>query len=252
MRIDLAQDGDIAVLTMSNGRVNALDLDFCTALSDRCSQIRNDLDRTRAVVLTASGSVFSAGVDLQAVVAGGMAYVDELLPALDRVFSDLLFLECPVVPALNGPAVGGGAVLASCGDQAVASSPSLRIGLPELAVGVPLPLAGLEAVQLALGPRAGSAVFSSHVKALSESPWADVVQIAPSPSELIATALGIATELTRSGSTAAFGAVKAQLRRPAHQRIEAAAASDRSRARQIWKERLESGAIERFLTRLTR
>src|SRR5262245_4910788 len=97
--ISISERGGVAVATMAHGKANALDLEFCGALIEtleECSRLQ-----AKAVVLTASGSIFSAGVDLPRLVADGPAYVEAFLPALSRAFEALFAFEKPLVAAVN-------------------------------------------------------------------------------------------------------------------------------------------------------
>ena len=67
-----------------------------------------------AVVLTGTGSAFSAGVDLFRILDGGADYVAQFIPALVGAFDDLFGAERPVVAAVNGHAIAGGCVIAAC------------------------------------------------------------------------------------------------------------------------------------------
>ena len=71
---------------------------------------------TRALVLTGSGAMFSAGVDLLRVVAGGADYVRVFLPAINRMFQALFAFPKPVVAAVNGHAIAGGCIMVCAAD----------------------------------------------------------------------------------------------------------------------------------------
>jgi enoyl-CoA hydratase len=64
---------DVAVLRIAHGRVGALDVELLNALTEAATA------SDRALVITGSGSSFSAGVDLRRVLDGGRAYTEELL-----------------------------------------------------------------------------------------------------------------------------------------------------------------------------
>src|SRR3712207_1415367 len=135
---------DVAVLRIEHGRVGALDVELLDALSEAVTA------SDRALVLTGSGSSFSAGVDLRRILDGGRPYTDKLLAALSRTFRAMFDHPRPTVAAVNGHAIAGGCVLALACDLRLMSAG--RIGLAELAVGVPFPTSALEIVQIGRGP----------------------------------------------------------------------------------------------------
>ena len=69
--IELAEQDGVAVLRLAHGKVNAMSIEFCEALTARFAEISS----ARAVVMTASGRTFSAGVDLVRLLEGGAPYV---------------------------------------------------------------------------------------------------------------------------------------------------------------------------------
>ena len=66
---ELTHRGRVAVLQMTHGKANAMDLEFCRALSAQVEACRQS--PARALVITGQGRMFSAGVDLPRLVAGG-------------------------------------------------------------------------------------------------------------------------------------------------------------------------------------
>jgi enoyl-CoA hydratase/carnithine racemase len=60
--ISVETNGQVAVVTMTYGRANALDTSLCRALAGHFGQLERD--GHRAAVLTGHGNIFSAGVDL--------------------------------------------------------------------------------------------------------------------------------------------------------------------------------------------
>ena len=98
----------------------------------------------RAVIVTGSGSSFSAGVDLFRVVNDGPEYGRRFLPVLDAFLRAALTLPKPMVAAVNGHAIAGGCILAAACDHRIMVEGTGRIGIPELAVGVPFPALPLQ------------------------------------------------------------------------------------------------------------
>ncbi|WNV77682.1 enoyl-CoA hydratase/isomerase family protein [Geodermatophilus sp. DSM 44513] len=209
--------GDVAVLRIEHGRVGALDVELLDALTEAVTAT------DRAVVVTGSGSSFSAGVDLRRVLDGGRPYTEELLAALSRTFRAVFDHPRPTVAAVNGHAIAGGCVLALACDLRLMSGG--RMGLTELAVGVPFPTSALEIVRHALGPRAGRVLLGAQAGDREQALALGMVDELTEPGGLLPRAVALATEQA-SRSPASYRLAKAQLHRPANAAIEATTGGD--------------------------
>jgi enoyl-CoA hydratase len=69
--LNLEERGDVTIVRLQHGKVNALDLELLLAIAEAMRGV----DQARGVVITGSGSAFSAGVDLRRIVEGGPSYV---------------------------------------------------------------------------------------------------------------------------------------------------------------------------------
>lgn len=89
-----------------------------------------------AVIVTGSGSVFSAGFDLNEF--NKPELFDEILKSSTRYHLDLWYFPKPIIAAINGPALGGGFDLATlcdiriCTETAIFSHPEVKFGAPPL------------------------------------------------------------------------------------------------------------------------
>src|SRR4029450_2026961 len=140
--IDIIKQGEITLLHMAHGKANALDVEFCEALTAQLTALKNS--RTRAVVLIGAGHIFSAGVDLLRLLDEDATYLQTFLPALITMFETVFFHPQPGGGAVYGHAIAGGCILACAADHRVMSRSPGRIGVPELLVGVPFPTVDLE------------------------------------------------------------------------------------------------------------
>src|ERR1700682_4318890 len=160
--IDISQQGEVAVVTMRHGKVNAMDVEFCEGLAARFEELKKS--KAKAVVLTGEGKIFSAGVDLVRALDGGPDYFHKFLPALSKAFVTVFFFPKPVVAAINGHAIAGGCVLACAADRRLMAREAGRIGVTELLVGVPFPPAAMEIMRSATAPQYfEEAIFSGAI-----------------------------------------------------------------------------------------
>jgi enoyl-CoA hydratase len=132
----------IRVLKLAHGKVSAMDIELGEAV---IAELRAAADPSvKAVILTGSGSSFSAGVDLFRVLKDGPEYGRRFLPVLDEFLRATLTFPKPIVAAINGHAIAGGCILAAACDHRIMTEGNGRIGIPELAVGVPFPALPLQ------------------------------------------------------------------------------------------------------------
>ena len=239
------QDG-ISVLRMEHGKANAQDLELCRALADRMAEI--EALPSRAVVITGHGRFFSGGVDLKRVVAGGVDYLREFMPALVRCFESVFFHPKPVVSAVNGHAIAGGCILACCGDRRLMTDDERAgIGVPELYVGVPFPAAALEILRFSC-PSAHLQKLISSGRSLRPRAAleAGLVDALAAPDALEVEALAVARTLAEVRPEV-FATTKRQLRAPVREHIGANDAASGAAVERLWTSPETVAAIERFV-----
>ncbi|MGZ8829577.1 MAG: enoyl-CoA hydratase/isomerase family protein [Thermoanaerobaculia bacterium] len=201
----------IQTLRLAHGKASAMDLDLCETLRSEIESVA-ERDEVKAVVLTGTGSIFSAGVDLPRMLNSKGDYVQRFVEALDAVLRALFLLPRPIVAAVNGHAIAGGAIMAFACDYRLMSAG--RIGVPELLVGVAFPPLALEIVRFAIPQQ--------HLQAmiyLGKTIEADAAQAAGIIDEVVASDLLVARAKTIATQLAeipqeAFALTKRQLREP--------------------------------------
>jgi enoyl-CoA hydratase/carnithine racemase len=207
----------VVVLRLDHGKVSALDVELLAELD---AALVEEAGASRALVLTGTGTAFSAGVDLYRVIDGGPAYVRRFLPLLDQVLHRVFLFPRPVVAALNGHAIAGGCILARTCDQRILASGKARLGVPELRVGVPFPVLALEIMRATVGSEEiqrlayGGATYGPE-----ESLARGLVDAVVPAEEVLGRAVALADALAAIPA-AAFALAKKQLRGPAIERAE--------------------------------
>jgi enoyl-CoA hydratase/carnithine racemase len=134
MRIE--RDGDVAILHMEAGRANAMNAQSLDALS----AMFRDLGDAKAAVIAGNDKIFSAGLDLPSIVDLERAPLTAFMQKFEAVMLQAFELPIPLVAAIGGHAIAGGAVLALQADVRIAvDREALRIGFNEAQLGMALP-----------------------------------------------------------------------------------------------------------------
>jgi enoyl-CoA hydratase len=210
--IELEERGAVTILRMARGKGNALNLELVGALCDALDRL--DSSSARAGVLTGQGNVFCAGVDLTALVEGGAEYVRRFVPILQRSFERLATFPKPLVAAVNGHAIAGGAILMLACDQRLLARGTARVGLTEIRVGVEFPAWALEVARFATPPQHfPTLVCTGRTWSPEEALTRGLVDEVVEPERLLERACAVAEELA-SIPPATFAATKLAVRRP--------------------------------------
>lgn len=213
---------DIVTLRLAHGKASALDVELFEAFGRELEAAAD----ARALVLTGTGSIFSAGVDLFRITDGGDEYVRRFVPMLNDFVRRLFTFPRPVVAAANGHAIAGGGVMVLACDYRLMAEGKGRIGMPELLVGVPLPAAVLEAVRFAVSrERVQSVLFTGRTFSPAEALAAGLVDEVAEPDALLPRAREVAAQLASLPSDV-FRMTKERLRADALARMDGAAEYD--------------------------
>ena len=227
----------IAVLRIEHGKANTLDMELCDAVAEAFE----DANDARAVVLTGTGRIFSAGVDLFRVLEGGKSYIDAFVPAMCRAFERMFVHPAPVVTAANGHAIAGGCLLVAAADQRLMVEGSARIGIPELQVGVPFPPMALEIMRFATPPQHfQTVVYCAETHEPSAALALGLIDEIVVPAALLDRALARAGRLA-SVPAETFAITKREIRRPALVRIRAL---EQTVAREVHAQWLEPRTLD--------
>lgn len=145
----MSTDARFETVVISGPGRNLLNPDVMTRVQDGLQRAADD-QNVAGIILTGDGDVFCGGLDVPAMKAGadpvpfyeGLVAIMKMLPKLPK----------PIVAAVNGDALAGGAGFVAAADYVV-STPEANIGTYEVSVGV-WPIVSQVAVIKRLGARA--------------------------------------------------------------------------------------------------
>lgn len=244
--IERTDQGNVAILRLAHGKASALDIEFLGAMQQRLAEVA--ASDARAVVITGTGSIFSAGVDLFRLTNEGAPYVARFFPAMVDAFTDLFLFPRPVIAAVNGHAIAGGAILTAASDYRVMTSGKATIGVPELVVGVPFPALALEIVRFGVPPQyVQDMIYSGRTLQAETALARGIVDELAAPESLLDRALAVANDLAKRPRDA-FRLTKQQLRQPYVERAKTFASADRD-ALEVWSAAETHRHIREYLDR---
>jgi len=190
--LDVTINGGVAVITLDDGKANAVGHNFIEALNEGLDRAQVE---AKAVLISGRAGVFSAGFDLKEFDKGPAAtsaLVNSGANLLLRVFSH----PQPVVVACTGHAVAAGALLLLAADTRIGADGDFKIGLNETAIGMPLPVFGLQLAAARLSKRHQSAaVIQGRLFSPLHAKDAGYIDEVVHEADVMNKALGWATQL---------------------------------------------------------
>lgn len=129
LRLTAAEDRVTVILDHAPTR-NAIDQQMVDELHAICAELER---QPRVLILTGANGLFVSGADIAQLKQRRRD--DALLGINSGIFDRIARLPMPVIAALEGYALGGGAELAYAADFRIAT-PNLKIGNPETALGI--------------------------------------------------------------------------------------------------------------------
>lgn len=244
--IEVSDEGVVRTLRMAHGKANALDVELCDALTAAVRAA--EASSARAIVLTGTGSIFGAGVDLVRLLEG-REYVERFLPALDRALWTLWLTPKPVIAAVNGHAIAGGLILVCACDHRILARGKAQLGLAELKVGVPFPIVALEIMRHATATaRLAEVVYRAQNVGCDEALARGFVDELVEPAELAARARSVAEELAAVPARS-FALTKDRLRAPARADLEPRMRAALAETIAAWQDPATLAAVEAFVER---
>jgi len=128
----LEHDGNIRELRLARPPVNALNLDLLRTLTAAVAAAQHDA----ALVITGQPGLFTAGLDVRALLELDRDAVTQVFIELWRVQRAIACSPVPVIFGLTGHSPAGGTVLAIHGDYRVMAQGDFKLGLNEVQVGL--------------------------------------------------------------------------------------------------------------------
>ena len=199
MSVSFSRDGDVGIISIDDGKANALSPDVLRATAEAFDKA--EADGVTAVLLQGRPGRFSAGFDLS-IMTGGVEGMRALVTQGAEVLLRIFTFPAPVVAACTGHALAAGALMLLVSDVRVGAEGEFKIGLNEVAIGMGLPIFAVEFARYRMPPSA----FDTAVLGQVFDPAAAVLAgyLDRTSSDAVADALATAHQLSglRKGAVA--------------------------------------------------
>jgi enoyl-CoA hydratase len=150
--VSLTVADGLATLTLDREHGNAIDSDMVDGLRTACRMLASD-PLVRGALLTARGTLFSPGLDLQVLIDYDRDEMQDFMTRFSGAMLALFAFPKPLVAAVSGHALAGGCLMAATADRRILRR-GVRVGLNAIRVGVPLPFgSALILREVVHGPR---------------------------------------------------------------------------------------------------
>ncbi|MBG6183927.1 enoyl-CoA hydratase [Arthrobacter sp. CAN_A214] len=191
LRIDDTRGGLLVQLDRPEAR-NAIDQQMVDELHEVCGRLERE---PRILILAGTQGVFASGADIGQL--RERRRDDALAGINSTLFTRIARLPMPVIAALDGYALGGGAELAYAADFRI-GTPSLRIGNPETGLGI-LAAAGAtwRLKELVGEPLAKEILLAGRVLGADEALAARLITEIHEPEALLDAAHALADRIAR-------------------------------------------------------
>jgi 3,2-trans-enoyl-CoA isomerase len=210
--IELQKGDGIATLTLSRGKVNALNGAVVDELRYSLNAIENDPE-VRCVILTAGGKFFSFGFDIPEFLSFTKEQFTEFLVNFTGLYTSIFLYPKPVVAALNGHTIAGGCMLALACDYRIMVNGKAKIALNEISFGASVFAGSVEMLRFWAGnANATKVLFSGAMYTAEEAKEIGLVHEVVNADELMEVAQKTASNFAMK-SLPAYASIKTLLRR---------------------------------------
>lgn len=150
MSVTLEMNGDVAVITMNDGKANAVNPTLLGELEAAMDKAEAD---AKAVVIAGKPGLFSAGFDLKLMSSASPQDVAALVNRGGAFALRIYANKLPTVAACTGHAIAMGVFLLAACDTRIGAAGEFAIGANETTNGMTLPVFGIELPRARLNPQ---------------------------------------------------------------------------------------------------
>lgn len=211
--VQVSTDDGIATITLSRGKVNALNEPMIEDINNHFKEFENN-KAVNAIVLTGQGKFFSFGFDIPEFLSYSKDSFIQYLTKFTNLYTYLFLFPKPIIAALNGHTIAGGCMLATACDYRIMVSGKAKTSLNEISFGSSVLAGSVEMLKFCVGQKNAEIIlYSGSMYSAEEAIELGLIHQISSEESLTEEAIKVAQDFAKKDS-AAFRSIKNLLRRP--------------------------------------
>lgn len=211
-KIQIRIEDRVCIATMNNPPANALSPELRYEFMDKLEAISTDDDIWVLIITGAGDKFFAAGADIPSLAKLDRKSGLERVRQAREFYSGIAHFEKPAIAAINGLCLGGGLELSLACDIRVAAD-HVKLGLPEVNLGIIPGAGGTQRLPRAVGPGwASYLLFTGEAIPAGKALEIGLVQKVVEAEALLEEAMKIAEKINGKGPLAVRAAKKASSR----------------------------------------
>lgn len=202
-------DGAVLLVTMDDGKANALSKQAIADLTEAIDEATAD-DDVAAVVIAGREGRFSGGFDLGVMNAGDLGPILDLVADGGELVRHAFTCDVPVVAACTGHAVAAGTLLLLGCDVRVGAQGDFKLGLNEVAIGMVVPDWAMTIARERMSKRhIQRSIANARIFSPDEAVDAGILDITVDPDKVVERAIEEAAAFAALDPKAYAGTMKA-------------------------------------------
>jgi len=243
--VSVSIENGVAEVVLHRGKVNALNESVVEELKGCFQELEVDPE-TRAVILTAAGRFFSFGFDIPEFRNHTPEAFTRYLTKFADLYTYLFVYPKPVVAALNGHTIAGGAMLATACDHRIMIDGKAKISLNEISFGSSVFAGAVEMLKACVGhANAETILLSGEMYSADDALKLGLIHQKAPEQTFREEAMRVAQKFAKTDQQA-FRSIKFLLRKPIAERMVPREAASIKEFVDIWYSESTRSQTERI------
>lgn len=195
MSMTINMKGDIATITLDDGKANAIDWEWMAAFIALLDQAEAE---AKALIITGRSGVFSGGFNLKKLPSASRAQLSQLLDDASEMLARIYESKLPIIAACSGHAIAMGSFFLCACDTRIGTKGDYKFGANETLNNMNLPIFAVELPRDRLSPHYMTrSLIQSEIYGVDDAIKAGYLDMAVDAEMLLPTAEKLAAQMAQ-------------------------------------------------------